>query len=554
MTREERAAQAEAEQEAALQRGDIPIIGRQRGQGVIDPRDQFAQAPEYTPQHLPAIYEAYVGDCIASWGGDPGAYACSFMAMHCGVLHSSVKMNTNPLKPNNFRNPNDFSLTLGKSGENKSGMFKDLTRHQESWQKAMTRAQSKVTSVRKAQPPMCFLQNASIEGLMMQIADNKGDRLLMGSEEAMSFYDGAALHHKDNSANAMSNAVCQVYDGGMFSKRLVNKAYSIPEALATLIMTTTIDKVANWKSFSAMVDSGLMARHTVGLLAYPQPRDQTKLIEGADVAMGDVLLKMRGLRDVRLVLAPNARQPWLNYTAAREEANVALVTNGAKIGLINWIRKYDMRIMTMASILQLYEYIEGGQMDSVDTEMPLLDGEGDKSDGGTKMMKTISISKANLSRAIDFIEGYLYEMQEFFYTVAAGQTEFGMELLNFISYRVTIDEPDNPAMRIIPREMFTHSGPAVCRGALNDERKELWKRYIQALLDHGYIEVYESPTAKSPERNKRKPENEQPHYKVRDEVFEYFESEESRNWLKAVYTKSRQAATGEATRKRLSLE
>ena len=38
----------------------------------------------------------YVDDAVASWGGDKGAYACAFMAMHCSVLHSSVKIEHEP--------------------------------------------------------------------------------------------------------------------------------------------------------------------------------------------------------------------------------------------------------------------------------------------------------------------------------------------------------------------------------------------------------------------------------------------------------------------------
>lgn len=510
-----------------------------KGLGVIDPRDQFREAPQYRPEYLPAIFEAYVADCVASWGGDPGPYACSFIAMHAGVLHSSVKMNTNPLKPNNWRNPNDFSLILGKSGESKSGMYKDLTRHQERWQQAMTRAIG--NKVSKGHPPACFQQNVSIEGMMMQIHDNQGERLLLASEEAMSFYEGAAIHHKDNSAGAMSNAVCAVYDGGMYSKRLVNKSYSVPEALATLIMTTTFDKISGWRSFDAMVDSGLMARHTVSVIAHPRQRDGSKLVDGAEEAMGDMLLKMRGLRNMRFMLEPDAGERWLQYTAKREQANTDLLLEGASKGFVNWWRKYDMRIMSAATILQMYDYIGGGMIGATETVLPKTEADTGKDTGETKLLRTVGISYANLQRAVRFVEGYLAKMQEHFYKVAAGVTEFGPELMNFISFKVGYDEPDQPERRIIAREDLTHKGPACVRGPVTPDRKEQWKRWIQALLDHGFVEVYHHPRAKSPERNKYKQDNEQPHYKVRDEVFEYFHSDEDRNWLKAHFDKMRAA-------------
>ena len=268
-------------------------------------------------------------------------------------------------------------------------MFKDLTRHQDAWQKAMTRASSRVTSAKKAQPPMCFLQNASVEGMMLQIHDNKGERLVIGNEEAMGFYDGAAIHHKDNAANAMSDAVCAVYDGGSYSKRLVNKAYSIPEALGTLVMTTTIDKMVGWKAFKAMVESGLMARHTFGIISHPEERDERGLIEGADEAMGDVLLKMRGMRDTRTRAGRRRPRPVVGVHEGAEQANAELLRTKAPTGLLNWIRKYDLRIMTMATILQIYDFIDGGMIDCETVMVPSGEEDAGKTDGGEKPMKTV---------------------------------------------------------------------------------------------------------------------------------------------------------------------
>jgi hypothetical protein len=249
-----------------------------QGLGVIDPRDSFNAAPEYVFGQLPVTYEDYTKDCIASWGGEAGAYACAFLAMHCAALHSSVKVNTNPTKAGNWRNPNEFSLTLGKSGKAKSGMFKDLTRVFDEWQTGMDKALSAPVKRRRGaggmqHPPMMFLQTASTEGMLLQIADNKGERLVMGCEEAMNFYTGAGSHHGEGGVSMMSDAVCAAYDGGSFRKRLVGKSYAIPECLATLIMATTFDKFAKWREFNVVVESGMVGRHTVGIIANPAPKD-----------------------------------------------------------------------------------------------------------------------------------------------------------------------------------------------------------------------------------------------------------------------------------------
>ena len=167
--------------------------------GVIDPRDPFSAVPVYTFGQLPKVFEDYVRDCVASWGGDPGPYACAFLSVGCGVLHSTVKMNTNPDKPDALRNPNDHSLGLGTSGANKSGLLRDLMRRQESWHAAAAKhRQATATATTKRgkgiQGPRVLLQRASVEGALAQIADNKGERLIITTEEAMGLLKGAEAH------------------------------------------------------------------------------------------------------------------------------------------------------------------------------------------------------------------------------------------------------------------------------------------------------------------------------------------------------------------------
>jgi len=524
-----------AEAQANIDRGDIPVITRRRGEGVIDPRDQFARAPEFPTEAsalLPKLFTDFVQDRIAIYGGDPGAYAINFMSMHCAVLHASVKMQNNPLDPDNLRNPNEFALTVGKSGANKSGMFKDLTRCQMNWQKAVGRATASVSSARKQQPPMWYLQNASVEGVMKQIADNKGERLLLAFDEAMGFYDGSGLHHKENSVRAMSDVVTAIYDGGMYSKRLVNSSYSIPEALATLIMTTTLDKLVKWKSFGEMVSSGLMGRHTVAMLANVHPSNEANALPGAEKALHDFLLTMRGMRDFRFILADDAQRPWLDFKRGKEAANEALLSQGATEGLVYWARKYDMRIMTMATILQCYDAIQGGIIKADPVAMP--DEVKSHKVAEARVISTIRISKDNLTKAVDFVEGYLMDSQEFFYKRATGITEFSDELMNFIAYRVTSDEPDNPDCRIIARETLTHKGPAKLRGAATDERKQEWNRWIETLLFNGYIEVYEKPGQRPMKRARA--DCEMPHYKMTDAFYEAFGD---REFWRGIYEESR---------------
>ena len=516
-----------AEGNAEIDRGELMDTDRPtrhlRGQGVIDPRDGFKSAPQFSQGHLlPGVFMTYVADCCASWGGDPGAYACGFTALHCSVLHESVVMNTNPLKPNNWRRPNDFSLTVGKSGDNKSGMWRDLTKFQTAWQQAMTRssAAARVGSKTKKMPPACFLQTASIEGVMAQLADNEGERLLIGAEEAMLFYGGAAAHHGDNSVTAMSDAVCTIYDGGMFTKRLVNKVFNIPSALATVITTTVAEKISGWKQFNMMVESGLMARHTVGIISHPVPRDPDLAPSTAEADMAMMLLKLRGLRNVRARLAPDAATAWLKLTPKLEKRNADYDAQDIAPGLVAWARKYDMRIMSIATILQLYEYVEGGCMDHETSEEFSNEADAGKTDGGKKVVQTILVSRENLSRALEFYEKYLLGVQIFFYEVAAGISEYGKEVMNFLAYRIAIDDPDDPECRIMSRDTFTWSGPAAVRRGTTDQRREKARRWIGTLMDFGIIEVYDHPNARK--LKQRRADEDERWYKVRDEVFEKF--------------------------------
>jgi hypothetical protein len=499
-----------------------------RGEGVTDPRDAFAKAPQYTPGKLPPIFENYVTNCIDSWGGDPGPYACAFIAMHCSVFHSSVKMQPNPTQPNVMRCPNDFSLTLGRSGQRKSGMFKDLTQAQEKWQIAMSKTASKKMGKGSKFGPMAFLQSASIEGMLHQIADNQGERLLMGSEEAMAFYGGAAAHRREDAVSAMTDTITAVYDGGVYSKRLVKEVFSIPEALATLIMTTVFEKIVGWQHFKIMVESGAMSRHTVGLVAYPRAASTT--LEGIDHTakpkMNELLLKMRGMRNMQFVLSNKAAKHWMEFRETKEADIEDEKEGGVSEGLELWCRKYDMRIMSMATILQCYEFVEGGMMGAVEKPIPLTeDDEGKVSEA--KVLRVVEISEQNLLRAIDFVEGYLYDVQEFFYRVARGVTEFGPELVNWMAYRLTIRYTDRHDP-VLSRGDLTSRGPSMCRGAITPDLQATQKRWIQALIDHGFIEPYDKAGARP--FKKLRADNEMPWYRIRDEFYEYFSGPKTIEW------------------------
>ena len=335
----------------------VPVTRkRPKDLGVTDPWDTFDNAPEYEAGQLPKVYEDYVTDNIAEYGGDPAAYACGFLAMHCGVLHSSVEMQTRPQK-DNWRAPNEHSLTLGKSGVNKSGMFKDLTKHQAKWQAALFAAAPKRKGPR---PPAILLTDASVEGMLRQVADNKGERLIVANDEAMGFFMGAGAHHQKDGASTMATAVCKLYDCEPFQKRLVNErnSYNIPKLCGTLIMATVFDKFAQWEAFPDLVTGGMMARTTVGLISNPVFRHR-QYIPGADKAMADQLFKLRALKDVRFALDEEATKAWAEFIDDKEQRNVLLDEQGST-GLLEWARKYDSRIMSMASVLQAYEYTRSG--------------------------------------------------------------------------------------------------------------------------------------------------------------------------------------------------
>ncbi len=512
---------------ARIARGElVPDGGRHRGgEGVIDPRNAFARAPKFEwESQLPKPYEAYVKDCVAAWGGDPGPYACAFLAMHCAVLDASVVVQTNPTKPNNWRNPNDFSLTLGRSGQKKSGMFKDITRFQAQWHRAQSMAASRSVGKGPKFRPMLFLQSASIEGMMRQIVDNKSERLLVGSEEAMAFYAGAAAHRRDDAARVMASDVCAAYDGGNYAKRLVKEILDIPQCLSTLVMTTVFEKFVGWRDFNTVMGDGLWARHTVGLVAYPESPNPEAVNHEAEKELGVYLLKMRGMRNYRFVLSPEAGEKWLVFRDNKEKAIEDMAELGDSEGLELWCRKYDMRIMSMATIFQMYEFIDGGMTACTETPMPMT--ESDKVQEA-KVQRTVTISTANLSRAIAFVEGYLYDVQEYFYKVARGVTQWGPELINFMAYRIAIKNTENDE-RILSRNDLTYSGPSKCRGSVTPELKETHKSWLDALLDHGFVEPHQKATG----YNAKKPraDNEYAHYRIRDEFYEFFSGVETLQW------------------------
>ena len=287
------------------------------------------------------------------------------------------------------------------------------------------------------------------------------------------------------------------YDGGVYSKRLVDRMWDIAECLGTFTMVGVFEEMTGWEGFEAFIRSGAGSRTTVGLMAHHQPRDRTQAIEDAQARMFEMLDKLHALRNVHFRMSPEAAARWFPFTVAKEEKNRAMVEDDESEGLVLWARKYDMRIVAMATVFQAIEFIEGGQKDCIETDLPADPQEDSREEKlGPKALRTVTISEANLVAAARLVEGYLFDVQRVFYERAAGMTEFHKELLNFAAYRIVSDDPLDPERRIVPRSDLTHNGPRRLRGSITDAKKELHRRWVQALLDHGFIEVYEKPGAR----------------------------------------------------------
>lgn len=519
----------QAEHNARLARGEFDDGEPQARDNVVDPRDPFANPPQYIPEALPDIFEEWVTTKIAEWGGDRGVYASAFIAMHCSVLSDTVKMQTNP-GVDVWKAPNDFSLILGKTGQNKSGAWKDITQNQRGWQEAMSRSNAKQVRNKRAHVEMSFLQATTIEGMMAQIADNKGGRLVVGSQEMMTFYGSAAAHRKEDAISQMAHTVCAVYDGDSYNKRLVNKTYSIPAALATIIGATTLDSVMKWKGLETLISSGFMARHTIGIMGNNETQDKSKVVPGALDKHAEIMIKMRALTNVNLVLSDEATEKWEAYKVKKEAQIAHMDDTDVNEGLLAWDRKYQMRIMSAASIIQLYEFIEGGQKDCEESVLAMTEADLDKMDASeTKVLRTIRISEESLRRAVKLVMGYLRRAQEHFYGVATGVTEFSKELVGFVAKRLTEDDPADPSSRHILRRELANNGPTRLRWGSIEERRDKACRYIRCLLENGYIEVYEPPNQRK--MMKFKQEWEMPHYKMTDAFFQFFEPH--RLWFSA---------------------
>lgn len=504
--------------------------------GVIDPREQFAGAPTFVlgEGHLPQVYEDYIQNNVAEYGGDPAAYAAAFLAVHCSVLHSTVEMQTRPNMPDNWKNPNDHSLTLGSSGSNKSGMFKDLTKHQEGWQDAL----DKGTTKRRGQKPVrIYSQGGSVEGVLRRIADNNGERLCIGNDEAMSFYQGTGSHHQGAGTSMMTDVVCRVYDGKMYSKDLVNErnSFHIPKCLGTMIFATVFEKFSGWEGFQVMVSSGAMSRTTVGMVSNPLPRNKDLLIEGATKAMADSLLRLRSLKHVRFVLDPEVHDDWSDYIDAREARNKEIASMRENEGFVNWCRKYDTRVMSMATVLQALDFTASEQslMAGVVANYDIPQSEDKVGGGDPEQGRVVYITRANLEKAINFHENFLLDTQEYFYGIADGVTEFGPELMNWVARRVTTHSIDTPELNKLTRNDLIYKGPACVRpkNGVTEALKEKQDRWVQALLDHGYIMVdKDKENARVMARYKTAAQ--EANYVIRPEFFMKFQDEATRAQFK----------------------
>jgi hypothetical protein len=432
-------------------------------------------------------------------------------------------MQTRPSR-NNWKAPNEHSLTLGSSGSNKSGMFKDLTKFQLLWQEAIIRASARTGKSRAARPPQILLQNGSVEGVLQQCGDNQGERLIIANDEAMSFYQGTGSHHQGAGTSIMTDLVCKLYDGEPYYKRLVKQTYTIPRALGTMIMATVFNKFSGWEDFSVMISSGAMSRTTVGIISRPIQRGGPR-IKGAEEAMADMMFKLRSLRHCRFALEEAAHKPWSDIIDDCENTIRNLAEDGVYSGLLEWCRKYDTRIISMATALQAIDFVAGNMMNYKPYEIPRTLEEDSKIGGNEgRQGKLIHITYENLKRAIDFIK-FLFETQKYFYGIADGISEFGPELWNWAAHKLTHHSPDTPDNNILTRTDLVYRGPTCVRpkNGVTDASKAKADRWVRALLDNGYIEVYDKPGARQMRRYKT--EEQEANFKIRDEFFMKFSDE-----------------------------
>jgi len=465
----------------------------------IDLRNKIAAAPAYKAEGLlPKVFENYVTDCLAQYGGDRGSYAAGFTPQAVGAMHESVKMQENPLAPENWSCPNEFVLLLSASGDDKSGWFKDLMRAQAARQSELIdifKAMKKAKPRFKGRVAACMVTSGTIEGFVRQLeANDSAERLMGASDEAMGLFRGAAAHHKQGGIDMLAAIVAKMYDGDAYIKPMANETIIVPHMLATLVTATVIERMAEWEELSALIDAGVMARFNVGAI---NPRNLVKanrddLKAGARDALFAVLNHIRAMRDVQFVLEPAVHDRWLAYIERRKEKNEAMAKGGATKGLVLWCKKFSKRIMSTAVALQVYE-------DFANHTRPVMEEpiSAKASEGGTnaeqatsaevqRTLKTFYVSTANLDRAIKLFEGFLYRTQAFFYKLAQGQSEFGMEIRNYVAKMVT------NGITHVSRNGLTYSGPNSIRadnGGITAEVKEKQGRWIAALLDHGVIVV-----------------------------------------------------------------
>ncbi|MDM0018183.1 DUF3987 domain-containing protein [Variovorax saccharolyticus] len=487
---------------------------------IVDPRFRLDGAPVYKYGQLPKKVENYIKNCIASWGGDSGAYVCAVPAVFSSLLSNTVLTQTNPLAPNKWRIVNDFTCSVGDTGVKKSGVFKDMTLFQREWDEIISRNKTEET---KDHPTVAFLQTASLEAMLDQLEDNKGEPLMIGCDEAFMFYDGAGAHHQDKGNDMMSHMVCSLHDGVRFRKRLRTKMYDIANLRGSLVMATTLDNFRGWKALPKMITSGMMGRHTFGLITRNnfKNRDTSGLLPSAERELRELFNTIRSLKNYRFVLAEDAHKAWFRYEEMREAATAELAIDGKK-GLAAWCGKYETRVLTIAQLFQVCEYIEAGKKDHVSE--PIEAGK-----GAMIEIRTVQISRANLKRAIDLHEGFLYDTQEFFYNAVSAESEFGEEIINLYSRLVA-----NKMTSISRDDLAGSKGPNCLRGAITQDLIEKRKRYVRIVMAHGAVEPdheggrsFKNPRA----------DDECANYVIPPEFHLKFSSEADQRWFGEHYAK-----------------
>jgi hypothetical protein len=450
---------------------------------MLDPVIGGINAPRYLLGLLPSVYENFIQDQCHVWGSSMEMYAGGFLVCYAMQLHSSVKVRINFADPNSATPIVAQTILVGPSGASKSGIHSCILKPVVEWSRANYAAQAREADADKTQLIKAahnYITDFSLERANAQQSINEGKPLVIAPEEISPFLY-SPTNHVSAGYQQLADAINMMFDCSTRVSVRQGGVDTVPCPYYTNVFTcATPARFGQWEYLDTAQRDGFLGRFDMvyGSQNMNYPRDPLKHIPGAYEKWEESLLKLRGLRDITLVLPVELFTRWNHFVQKRKEEGVTMEPSSP--GVASWLMKVEKRVMRYAAVFELLEYVEGRSTAKTEDT------------GKFGRHTVITISEKSMLAATALYQKFLLPQQIYFHDHLITGSEFGNATIHLF-YRLLAQN-----ITTITKEDFWGSKclPFSLRGKSDFQRE----RFARHVLGHGWL--VPAPGAQNREPNK----------------------------------------------------